>query len=98
MSSKTLSYLGIAAAFTSALATASILTVASANAADGVKCYGISKAGENDCANAAGTHSCAGQSKDTFSGADWKAVESADACTAMDGATEPFEGANPKKS
>lgn len=25
------------------------------------KCYGIAKAGKNDCANAAGTHSCAGQ-------------------------------------
>ena len=27
------------------------------------KCYGIAKAGHNDCANLAGTHSCAGQSK-----------------------------------
>ncbi|HEX6720478.1 MAG TPA: DUF2282 domain-containing protein [Burkholderiaceae bacterium] len=27
------------------------------------KCYGIAKAGQNDCANLAGTHSCAGQSK-----------------------------------
>ena len=27
------------------------------------KCYGIAKAGQNDCANLAGTHSCAGQNK-----------------------------------
>ena len=27
------------------------------------KCYGIAKAGQNDCGNLAGTHSCAGQSK-----------------------------------
>jgi uncharacterized membrane protein len=27
------------------------------------KCYGIAKAGQNDCANLAGTHSCAGQGK-----------------------------------
>lgn len=27
------------------------------------KCYGVAKAGQNDCANIAGTHSCAGQSK-----------------------------------
>jgi len=27
------------------------------------KCYGIAKAGQNDCANLAGTHSCAGQAK-----------------------------------
>ena len=33
------------------------------------KCYGIAKAGQNDCANLAGTHSCAGQSKaDNHSG------------------------------
>ena len=25
------------------------------------KCFGIAKAGQNDCANIAGTHSCAGQ-------------------------------------
>ena len=27
------------------------------------KCYGVAKAGKNDCANATGTHSCAGQAK-----------------------------------
>lgn len=27
------------------------------------KCYGIAKAGDNDCAAADGSHSCAGQSK-----------------------------------
>ena len=27
------------------------------------KCYGIAKAGQNDCANLSGTHSCAGQSQ-----------------------------------
>ena len=26
------------------------------------KCYGVAKAAQNDCANLAGTHSCAGQS------------------------------------
>ena len=36
------------------------------------KCYGISKAGENDCANAAGTHSCAGNSTVNYDGQDWK--------------------------
>ena len=25
------------------------------------KCFGVAKAGKNDCANATGTHSCAGQ-------------------------------------
>ena len=36
------------------------------------KCYGIAKAGQNDCANASGTHSCAGQSKADMSPDDWK--------------------------
>ncbi|HWH82251.1 MAG TPA: DUF2282 domain-containing protein, partial [Burkholderiaceae bacterium] len=27
------------------------------------KCYGIAKAGTNDCANLSGSHSCAGQNK-----------------------------------
>ncbi|MEO5737999.1 MAG: DUF2282 domain-containing protein [Variovorax sp.] len=27
------------------------------------KCFGIAKAGQNDCANLSGSHSCAGQSK-----------------------------------
>jgi len=36
---------------------------ASAKAADNEKCYGIVKAGKNDCANHAKTHSCAGHAK-----------------------------------
>jgi uncharacterized membrane protein len=30
------------------------------------KCYGIAKAGSNDCANLSGSHSCAGQSKNAM--------------------------------
>lgn len=33
------------------------------------KCYGISKAGKNDCAGAA--HACAGQSKESSSAKEW---------------------------
>jgi len=33
------------------------------------KCYGVTKAGKNDCAGAA--HSCAGQSKVDADGKDW---------------------------
>ncbi len=33
------------------------------------KCYGINKAGKNDCAGAA--HSCAGQSKEANSSKEW---------------------------
>jgi len=38
------------------------------------KCYGIAKAGQNDCANLAGTHSCAGQSKVDNDKGEWKYV------------------------
>ncbi len=37
------------------------------------KCYGISRAGENDCAAGAGT-SCAGTSKVDYQGDAWKLV------------------------
>ena len=50
------------------------------------KCYGVAKAGQNDCANQAGTHSCAGQSKADMSLDDWKYV-AAGTCVAMKGKT-----------
>ena len=52
-----------------------------AQAADNMKsgkgmerCYGISKAGQNDCANASGTHAFAGESKKENDPKDWKYV------------------------
>lgn len=38
------------------------------------KCYGVAKAGQNDCSNLAGTHSCAGQSKVDNDPGEWKLV------------------------
>ena len=38
------------------------------------KCYGIAKAGQNDCANLSGSHSCAGQNKVDHDPAEWKYV------------------------
>jgi uncharacterized membrane protein len=38
------------------------------------KCYGIAKAGANDCANLSGSHSCAGQSKTDNDPNEWKYV------------------------
>ncbi len=38
------------------------------------KCYGVAAAGQNDCANLTGTHSCAGQSKADKSSDEWKYV------------------------
>jgi uncharacterized membrane protein len=38
------------------------------------KCFGIVKAGENNCANLSGTHSCAGEAKTDNSPVEWKLV------------------------
>lgn len=38
------------------------------------KCYGIAKAGQNDCASLSGSHSCAGQSKADNAPDEWKYV------------------------
>jgi uncharacterized membrane protein len=53
---------------------------------DKEKCYGIAKAGANDCANLAGTHSCAGQSKADNDAGEWKYVATG-TCKDMKGMT-----------
>jgi uncharacterized membrane protein len=60
-----------------ALATVCAAGVGSATAApagDKEKCFGVAKAGQNDCASANGSHSCAGQAKTDMSPTEWKYV------------------------
>ena len=38
------------------------------------KCFGVAKAGKNDCANATGTHSCAGQASTDKAPEEWNYV------------------------
>ncbi len=38
------------------------------------KCFGIAKAGANDCASTTGAHSCAGQAKKDNDPKEWKYV------------------------
>lgn len=38
------------------------------------RCFGVVKAGQNDCANLSGSHSCAGQSKRDMDPGEWKLV------------------------
>ena len=71
----------IAAALASVCAasipTASANPMASASApakAAKEKCYGIAKAGQNDCASSNGAHSCAGQAKKDMDPTEWKYV------------------------
>lgn len=51
------------------------------------KCFGIAKAGQNDCANLSGTHSCAGQAKTDNAPDEWKYV-AAGTCKDMKGMSE----------
>jgi uncharacterized membrane protein len=74
----------IAAAAATLLSTSFMATPAMAQAKE--KCYGIAKAGQNDCGNLAKTHSCAGQSKVDFDKGEWKYVP-AGTCASMKGLT-----------
>jgi uncharacterized membrane protein len=51
------------------------------------KCYGIAAVGQNDCANLAGTHSCAGQSEVDKDKGEWKYVAKG-TCESMKGMTQ----------
>jgi len=82
----------------SALVAAALVSVASIAAAnpsmsasakaDKEKCYGIAKAGQNDCAAAGGAHSCAGQAKADNDANEWKYVAKG-TCEKAGGKTAP---------
>lgn len=74
----------IAAAAASLLST--LLVAAPAAAQEKDKCYGIAKAGQNDCANLSASHDCAGKSKLDMSADDWKYVAKG-TCVSMKGMT-----------
>lgn len=54
------------------------------------KCYGVAKAGQNDCAAGPGT-TCAGTSKADFQGNAWKYVD-AGSCLTMGGSLQVRAG------
>lgn len=74
----------IAAAAASLLSTMMLATPAMAQEKE--KCFGIAEVGKNDCANLAGTHSCAGQSKVAMDAGEWKYVAKG-TCASMNGMT-----------
>ena len=51
------------------------------------RCYGVALAGQNDCANLSGSHSCAGYSKVDKDPGEWKDVAKG-TCKEMGGLTE----------
>jgi len=63
----------IAAAIAATVSTSALMPT-HAYAASKEKCYGVAKAGQNDCTNLAGTHSCAAQSKIDNDPGEWKLV------------------------
>lgn len=60
------------------------------------KCYGIAKAGQNDCASVNGSHSCAGQSKVDMDKSEWKYVAKG-SCKGMKGLSQDEAKAATKK-
>ncbi|MBL4805011.1 MAG: DUF2282 domain-containing protein [Alphaproteobacteria bacterium] len=77
------------------LASAVALTIAggahTAQAAEKEKCYGVVKAGHNDCANAAKTHSCAGHATVDGDGGEWVTVPEGLCEKLVGGSLEPIE-------
>ena len=71
MNSKTLVNSALASVFALGLVATAGQAVA-AEEKNAEKCYGVAKAGKNDCASAA--HSCAGQASKDNDPADWKYV------------------------
>ena len=78
----------LVAAALATVCAASVGTAAAADKKDQEKCYGIAKAGQNDCAAANGSHSCSGQAKMDNAPGDWKYVAKG-TCEKAGGKTTP---------
>ena len=88
------------ALLTIALATVCLTGMGTAQAADAgsdkEKCFGIAKAGQNDCASVMGTHSCAGQAKKDMDATEWKYVAKG-SCAKAGGTTAMPKGGKDAK-
>jgi uncharacterized membrane protein len=81
----------ISAAFM-AIATPSLAAdngVLQAPSAKKEKCFGIVKAGKNDCAAPDGTHSCAGLAKNDGDGGEWVLLPSGTCERVLGGSLQP---------
>ena len=74
-------------ALASVLALGVLSTAQAAEGKEKEKCFGIAKAGTNDCANLSGSHSCAGQSKNANGVDEWNYVAKG-TCAQMGGKSE----------
>ena len=76
----------VSSALASVLAMGLVSAAAAADAPAKEKCYGVSKAGQNDCANLSGSHTCAGQAKADKGVDEWVYVK-AGTCKKIGGLT-----------
>lgn len=85
----------------SALAAALGLGLGHAQAHEGKpnqqKCYGVAKAGQNDCANLSETHGCAGEAATDNDPEEWKYVPKG-SCQKLGGKTEAQAKAQAKEA
>jgi uncharacterized membrane protein len=86
--------IGAAVAGLFAISTSGTLLAQSKGAQAQEKCFGIAKAGQNDCANSKAGHSCQGQSKKDNDPFDWKYTAKG-TCSQMGGSLT--EGGTAKK-
>ena len=93
-SMKATAALALVGAFTAVVGMGVVPTGAKA-ADEFEKCYGVSKAGGNDCASE-GNNSCAGSSKADFEGKAWKLVKSG-TCTAVEVDVKSADGSTAKR-
>jgi uncharacterized membrane protein len=82
----------VSSALASVLALGLIGQAAAADMSDKSKdkCYGIAKAGQNDCGNLAGTHTCSGSAKVDNDPGEWKYVAK--------GTCKKFKGMNEEEA
>ena len=83
----------IAGAFAVTLAGTAGSAFAKDNANATEKCYGVVKAGKNDCASADGRHSCGGKATVDSDGGEYIALPKGVCEKLVSGSLTPFEGA-----
>ncbi|APA69776.1 MULTISPECIES: BufA1 family periplasmic bufferin-type metallophore [unclassified Janthinobacterium] len=67
---------------------------APATSGDKEKCYGVAKAGQNDCASSDGAHSCAGQAPADNLPTEWAYVAKG-TCEQAGGSMKPIKAVKP---
>ena len=92
MNTQKIAHVAFAGLLSAGLAAAS----GGALAAEKEKCFGVSKAGQNDCGGKHAKHSCAGQSKVDMDKNDWKYVDKG-SCEKVGGALKAAADTDGKK-